>query len=67
MSPLIPADDSVIESNDYPVSEVSMLADYYIEKGRNESAISLLQKALKTAFQRGRTAFPLWKGALHLQ
>ena len=39
--------NSVIESNDYPVSEVSMLADYYIEKGRNESAISLLQKALK--------------------
>lgn len=39
--------NSINESQDYPISVVTLLADYYIEHQRNESAIELLQAAMK--------------------
>lgn len=39
--------ESINESNNYPISVVTELADFYIEKNRDESAIKLLQKAMR--------------------
>ena len=39
--------NSINESKKYPVSVVTLLADYYMENNRNEKAIELLSNALK--------------------
>lgn len=39
--------EEILSAKEYPVSVASELADFYIERERNESAISLLKKAMK--------------------
>lgn len=39
--------NSINESQGYPLSVVTLLADYYMENNRNEKAIALLNKAMK--------------------
>ncbi len=39
--------NSINEANGYPVSVSILLADFYMERNRNEDAITLLKKALK--------------------
>lgn len=39
--------EEILSSKDYPVAVVSELADFYIDRERNESAITLLKKSMK--------------------
>lgn len=39
--------EEILSAKDYPVAVVSELADFYIERERNESVITLLKKAMK--------------------
>lgn len=39
--------NSINEANGYPISVSILLADFYIERSRNEDAITLLKKAIK--------------------
>ena len=39
--------NSINEEHGYPVSVATLLTDYFIEKGRNEKAIAVLQPAMK--------------------